>query len=59
MLGEDNFSDASGGERKHLIVIPPRRRLRQSKGLTAKHWRGAFDAEGRLTDVAKLLGKVR
>lgn len=58
MPGEDNISNTVPGETKHLIVIPAGRRLRRSKGLTAKAWRRAFDTEGRPTDVAKLLGKV-
>ncbi|GAQ83379.1 GTPase-activating protein [Klebsormidium nitens] len=59
MPGEDNISDVIPGETKQLIVIPARRRLRRSKGLTAKAWRKAFDTEGRPTHVAKLLGKVQ
>lgn len=58
MPGEDKLMNSSPGEHKHLIVIPARRRLRQSKGLTAKAWRKSFDNEGRPTNVAKLLGKV-
>lgn len=58
MPGEENFSNNFWEEGKQLIVNRPRRRLRKSKGLTAKMWRRSFDAEGQFTNVAKLLGKV-
>jgi hypothetical protein len=58
MPGEENFSNDFREEGKQLIVIRPRRRIRKSKGLTAKMWRRSFDAEGHFTNFAKLLGKV-